>query len=98
MPHCSPGYHNQIVKEFFNVEVVDEAAAAADGLGSRVKIVFSCDDDGAAALDTISRFAIHAEAASRSRLDANHLCFSLRVCCLLHMRQRILIRDCRGSG
>lgn len=98
MPHCSPGYHNQIVKELFNVKVVDESAAAADGLHSRVIFILSSDDDFSAALNTISRFTIHAEAASRSRLDANHLCFSLIVCCLLHMRQRILIRDCRGSG
>ena len=75
----------------FDVEVVDESASAAAWLYGRVKFVFSGHDYGAAAFD----------AASHDEVSIGfvyHSCFSMRVCCLLHMRHRILIRDCRGSG
>ena len=43
------GDHDQFIKKFFRIEVVDEAAAAAAWLHSRIEFILSSDDYGPAA-------------------------------------------------
>jgi len=87
---------HEICDELFNVEVVDEAAAAADGLHSRVIFILSSDDDFSAAFYA----ALHGSCASRRmrrRFNASWMASSRLLKIPAFTRRSIFSRSCLGS-